>query len=80
MAGFRNSTSAASSAYLNNPFDLVVDDAGNMLIADSYNHRILYWPVNSAEGHMVAGTGTPGSEADQLRLPTSLTSNNRYCQ
>jgi hypothetical protein len=76
VAGFRNST----SANLNNPFDLVVDDVGNMLIADSYNHRILYWPVNSAEGRMVAGTGIPGSGADQLRMPTTLTSNNRYCQ
>lgn len=79
MAGFGNGTSATLFADLNFPMDLFVDGIGNMHIADSNNHRILYWPVNSAEGRIVAGTGEPGSEVNQLFWPRTLTSNNRCC-
>jgi hypothetical protein len=76
VAGFSDDTSSTSFARLNNPYDFFVDGIGNMHIADSNNHRILYWPVNSAEGRIVAGTGEPGSEANQLFSPIALTSNN----
>lgn len=76
MAGFGNDTSPTSVASLRYPFDLSVDGFGNMHIADFNNHRILYWPVNSTEGRIVAGTGEFGSEANQLWFPTRLTSNN----
>ena len=80
MAGFAEGTTSASLAGLRTPSDLFVDEIGNMHIADSSNSRILYWPINSREGRIVAGTGHYGSEANQLGWPTSFTSNDQYFQ
>ena len=78
VAGFADGTQSKSLAGLHFPFDLFIDDIGNMHIVDVYNHRILYWPVNSVEGHIVAGTGEPGSKANQLYEPSYFTSNDQY--
>ena len=77
MAGFADGTPSRSLAGLRAPNDLFVDDIGNMHIVDSSNSRILYWPMNSGEGSIVAGTGEYGSEANELNWPTYLTGSNQ---
>ena len=54
---------AAAAAYLRWPFDTAVDGAGNLYIADGYNHRIR--KVDAAGTiTTVAGTGTAGYGGD----------------
>ena len=68
----------AVNAQLNYPYDLALDGAGNLYIADFENHRIR--KVNSAgDISTVAGTGTAGSGGDggqaaaaQLNYPTDV--------
>jgi sugar lactone lactonase YvrE len=38
--GYSGDNGAATSASLYKPYDVVVDSAGNIYIADTYNHRI----------------------------------------
>ena len=63
MAGFSGDGGPATSARLNRPRNLIVDPAGNLLIADTDNHRI-----RRVEGSVIiatiAGTGAPGSSGD----------------
>ena len=80
MAGFANGTPSASLFGLHYPIDLLVDGIGNMHIVDYFNNRILYWPVNSAEGRIVAGTNESGSDANQLNLPRAIAGNDHLCQ
>lgn len=79
VAGFNDGTVSTSLAGLFHPHDLLVDAVGNMHITDSLNNRILYWPKNSTEGWIVAGTDEFGSEANQLYSPTAFASNDQYC-
>ncbi|CAF0850861.1 unnamed protein product [Adineta ricciae] len=72
VAGFTNETYSEPLATLYSPNDLFIDSIGNMHILDSLNYRILYWPNNSTEGRIVAGTGEPGSDADQLFYAVSF--------
>ncbi|MEU5919014.1 RICIN domain-containing protein [Streptomyces sp. NPDC047141] len=78
IAGFRGDGGAAVSAQLNGPREVAVDDAGNLFIADSNNHRIR---KVSTDGTIstVAGNGTAGFRGDggaatsaQLHLPLGV--------
>ena len=69
VAGFTNGTASSSLSGLARPTQLFVDAVGNMHIVDLINNRILYWPMNSAEGHIVAGTGYAGSDPNELNAP-----------
>ncbi len=62
-AGFSGDNGPATSAALNSPFDVAVDAAGNLFIADSANFRIRQV---SAGGVIttVAGNGTMGFSGD----------------
>ncbi|MEV5320112.1 RICIN domain-containing protein [Streptomyces sp. NPDC052687] len=53
-----------TAAHLNHPFDVAVDDADNVYIADYNNHRVR--KVVKADGKIstVAGTGAAGSAAE----------------
>jgi sugar lactone lactonase YvrE len=62
--GFAGDGGAATSAQLNRPYDVLVDGAGNLYIADTYNHRIRM--VNASTGNIttIAGTGASGFGGD----------------
>ncbi|RSS60879.1 hypothetical protein EF912_08355 [Streptomyces sp. WAC07061] len=76
--GSRGDDGAATSAQLNRPHGVAVDGAGNLYIADSYNHRIR---KVAPDGTITtaAGAGTPGSDGDgglatkaRINLPTDV--------
>ena len=62
--GFSGDGGAASAAQFSFPNSLAVDAAGNLYIADSYNHRVR--KVDAASGNIstIAGTGTQGFSGD----------------
>jgi sugar lactone lactonase YvrE len=63
-AAFSGDGGPATSASLNNPHKVVLDSAGNIYIADTYNHRIRM--VDSSTGIIttVAGNGTAAFAGD----------------
>ena len=55
----------AATMPLHSPMAVATDAAGNLLVADTFNHRILrITPAHIV--HMVAGTGTSGTSADGM--------------
>ncbi|TAE25398.1 MAG: hypothetical protein EAZ91_19000 [Cytophagales bacterium] len=70
VAGTGTSGSAANQ--LNSPYRVFVDGTGNIFVSDRNNHRIQKFPPTSTSGtngSTVAGTGTPGSAANELNRP-----------
>jgi type IX secretion system substrate protein/NHL repeat-containing protein len=62
-AGYNGDNISATTTKLNQPFDVVVDGIGNVVIADLYNYRIRI--VNtSGIISTIAGTGTSGFSGD----------------
>jgi len=61
--GFSGDNAAATSAKLNNPGDIVIDNAGNILFADRGNRRIRRIATNGNIS-TIAGNGLPFSYAD----------------
>jgi sugar lactone lactonase YvrE len=64
MAGFAGDGLSATTAALNSPAGLGVDLAGNVFIADTYNHRIRRVLVASGLIHTVAGNGSTSFGGD----------------
>jgi uncharacterized protein (TIGR03437 family) len=70
--------SPAAGVALNTPMGVAMDSSGNVLVADTYNHRIvLVAPAHAMRA--VAGTGTSGASPDgtvplvaQLRGPRAV--------
>jgi uncharacterized protein (TIGR03437 family) len=70
--------SPAATVALNTPMGVAMDSSGNVLVADTYNHRVLL--VTPARAiRAVAGTGTSGASPDgtaplvaQLRGPRAV--------
>jgi len=54
----------ATSARLNEPYDVAVDELGNIYIADSGNNKIRRISVNTGLIKTVVGTGTSGFSGD----------------
>jgi len=67
-AGFLGDAGSASLAKLNQPSDVTLDAAGNLLIADTGNHRIRRMLTVDHIITTIAGTGSP--VADTLAAPT----------
>ncbi|CAF1553493.1 unnamed protein product [Adineta ricciae] len=62
-----------SSKLLNSPCSLAFDVLGNLYVADTFNHRIQFFQVGSANGTTVAGkTGVFGSNATLVNVPYAL--------
>ena len=75
--GFSGDGGAATAAELKLPHGVAVDAAGNVFIADTYNHRVR--KITGANISTVAGDGTEGYGGDggaatsaQLKLPQAL--------
>ncbi|MBI4474706.1 MAG: IPT/TIG domain-containing protein, partial [Acidobacteria bacterium] len=70
---------AATAASLSDPFDIAVDAFGNLLIADTFNHRIRRVHAGAGGITTIAGTGSEGFSGDrgpavaaQLRYPQAV--------
>jgi hypothetical protein len=62
--GYGGDGGPAAQALLNNPRHVAVDEAGNLYIADRYNHRIRKVDAVSGTITTVAGNGTEGFSGD----------------
>ena len=58
-----------SSAQLFFPQGVILDQYGNLYVADCSNHRIQMFCPNSIFGITVAGTGQSGNNSNELRFP-----------
>jgi len=63
-AGFAGDGGPATSAALNNPFDLAFDAAGNLLFSDTFNHCIRRVDARTGIITTIAGTGERGFAGD----------------
>ena len=82
QTGFGVSTPGVSSTAMREPYDVAVDAAGNLWVADAANHRVLRFPnastiTTGAAADRVLGqanftSNTSGTDADQLNRPFAL--------
>src|SRR5207302_1615250 len=73
--GFAGDGGQSGGAQFSNPSGLVVDNAGNLYIADSGNNRIRRVNLNTGIITTIAGTGTPFYSGDN-QSAVSATLNN----
>jgi sugar lactone lactonase YvrE len=71
-AGYAGDGGLATNAELYYPYDVRVDAAGNIFIADTYNHRIREVNATTKVINTVAGNGTAGFTGDGQALENSL--------
>ena len=64
VASFSGDAGSASLAALNSPFDVAVDSAGNLYIADQNNQRIRKVLASNGTINTLAGTGTAAFSGD----------------
>jgi sugar lactone lactonase YvrE len=62
-AGYNGDEIPAAQATLNSPTQVILDAAGNIYIADNFDHRIRKITTDGII-HTIAGTGTPGFSGD----------------
>ncbi|CAF0975730.1 unnamed protein product [Rotaria sp. Silwood1] len=61
-----------SVTQLSMPEGVVVDQSGNVYVADCYNHRIMRWSKGAAQGSVIAGGNGEGGQSNQLYYPNGL--------
>lgn len=54
------------------PSGIAVDGAGNIYVADQFNHRVQKWTPGVTKGITVAGIAGQGDGADQLNYPMAV--------
>lgn len=64
IPGFNGDNQDATLAQLSFPFGVAVDVIGNVLIADSFNHRVRFVNVQTGEISTIIGTGSPVFNGD----------------
>src|SRR3954467_1352108 len=62
--GFGGDGGPAVAARLDQPFDVAIDEGGNVLFSDTFNHRIRKIDRRTGIITTVAGDGTPGFSGD----------------
>jgi len=65
QGGFSGDGGPATSALLNDPENLALDEAGNIYISDVLNHRIRFVDARTGIINTIAGTGVQGFSGDQ---------------
>ncbi|CAF3483047.1 unnamed protein product [Rotaria socialis] len=70
VAGGIGSGNATNQLHL--PSGLVVDDDQTVIIADTWNHRIIQWKKDDTNGQVVAGGKGLGNRMDQLNYPSDV--------
>jgi len=79
VTGNTNGTRGSTDTTLYGPYDVTIDSAGNIYIADTLNHRIQFFPVGSTVGITIAGVaGVPGSNATLLKNPISVALDSQF--
>jgi len=71
VAGISGSPGSADNQ-LNLPYDIFLDYANNLYIADRDNNRIQKYLSGSSIGQRVAGNVTAGSSSDKLNSPVRV--------
>ena len=71
VAGTPGASGVGLSA-LTAPAGIAVDSQQNLYIADTYNHRVVFWQPNSTFGILIAGTGSPANDSWSLNYPRGL--------
>ena len=73
IAGNSDGRSGNGSFDLNQPFDVITDQMGNIYVADTFNYRIQFYMANQLNGTTVAGiTGQNGTNANLFSYPYSV--------
>lgn len=62
--GYDGDGGAAGAAKLNNPFDVIFDDAGNLIFSDTFNHAVRRVDAQTGIIETIAGTGAAGYSGD----------------
>ncbi|CAF3630015.1 unnamed protein product [Rotaria sp. Silwood1] len=57
---------------LDGPFGIFVDNDQTIVIADTWNHRIIQLKIGDANGQVIAGGHASGNRLDQLNYPTDV--------
>lgn len=72
VAGALNGATSSSLLYLNGPKGVSVDQAGNVYVSDTGNHRVVRWEPDAKSGILVAGGNGAGLHIAQLNSPTAV--------
>ena len=71
MAGGNGNGNALNQ--LRYPHGLDIDDDNqSIVIADTYNHRIVEWKIGATYGKVIAGGGGRGNRLDQSNYPSDV--------
>ncbi|CAF3708481.1 unnamed protein product [Adineta steineri] len=54
------------------PEGIFIDNDKSIYIADSYNHRIIQWKLNSDTGQIIAGENGHGNQNNQVSCPMDI--------
>ncbi|CAF1411028.1 unnamed protein product [Adineta steineri] len=54
------------------PEGIFIDNDKSIYIADSYNHRIIQWKLNSDRGQIIAGENGHGNQNNQVSCPMDI--------
>ncbi|CAF1636528.1 unnamed protein product, partial [Adineta ricciae] len=73
VAGSSNGNAGSSASLLNGAYDVRVDSALNVYVADYWNYRFMKWPPNSTNGTVIGPKLGAGSSADTQHLNTATT-------
>ena len=62
----------SSLRQLSSPRGVIVNQLGQIFVADFYNHRVMCWCKGAKEGTIVVGGNGEGNQSNQLFCPTGL--------